>query len=237
MCANRSAQCAVWRTRAITAAIATLVVIILASFLLCVQYRRQMRLIRKIESYGGGQVFTEQRAPDLLRELLGDELLRGLEPITMVACGFEPEASSRDDLLLEVGQIASLEGLSLQTPDVTDIGVYRCRQLKRLKMLELSGTKISSVSLQHIGHLGQLEVLDLTGTAVTDAGLRHLGQLPQLKRLFLGDTHISDEGIQSLKTLRTLEILDVWGTAVTKQGAERLRRHIPSLEIRHFSDG
>ena len=86
---------------------------------------------------------------------------------------------------------------------ITDVGLGKVAvhmDLKRLKRLFLSGTKITDEGLGHVAKLKKLEILTLVGCdKITDAGLQHLHKLTNLKQVRLRGTTVSAEGIAKLK--------------------------------------
>ena len=61
-----------------------------------------------------------------------------------------------DDLLLDVGTLATIEQLDLSYSYVTDAGLEHLKRLKSLQSLNLRGTKVSGVGLEHLNGLNRL---------------------------------------------------------------------------------
>lgn len=83
--------------------------------------------------------------------------------------------------------------------DVTDIGVARVSELKKLKKLLLNGNRITSAGLKSLSKLKNLETLSLRSTAIGDAGLQHLKSLGKLRSLQLSHTKVTPAGMQRLQ--------------------------------------
>jgi internalin A len=66
-----------------------------------------------------------------------------------------------------------------------------------LRELDLNDTQVTDAGLADLRELAKLEVLRLRGTKMIDSGFReHLLDLKELKRLDLSHTAISDEVIE-----------------------------------------
>jgi hypothetical protein len=82
----------------------------------------------------------------------------------------------------------------------TDADLDELCQLRSLRFLGLSDTKITDKGLQTVSGLRWLKSLDLDGTAVTDDGLRLLESLSNLHGLDLRFCpNLTDEGVARLK--------------------------------------
>jgi hypothetical protein len=72
--------------------------------------------------------------------------------------------------------------LDLGEAEVTDAALKDLKALKKLKSLNLHGTKITDAGLNHLAGLTDLRSLDLVFTKVTAAGVRVLQKaLPECK--------------------------------------------------------
>ncbi len=115
---------------------------------------------------------------------------------------------------------------------VTDEGLGAIKEWKKLKRLNVHGTKISSNTLDHISGITTLESVDLGSAMVTDVGLERLSSLPNLKELTVGGNELGDAGLQALRQLPGLTYLDlngrqgtdsnVWTVRMSDQGLEAL---------------
>ena len=80
-----------------------------------------------------------------------------------------------------------------------------------LRALDLSGTRISDLSLSPLANFTELESLNLMETGVSD--ISPLANFTELESLNLMETGVSD--ISPLAGLAELESLDLWGTGVS----------------------
>jgi hypothetical protein len=65
--------------------------------------------------------------------------------------------------------------------------------------VSFDGTQLTDAGLERIKDMRRLETLELTGTEITDAGLEHLKGLPNLRQLWLADTRVTKEGVKHLQ--------------------------------------
>jgi internalin A len=110
---------------------------------------------------------------------------------------------------------------------VTDVGVAKLANLKKLRYLDLSGSVVTSGALKTLASLPNLQrlslwnvksindtaasalaslktvsSLDLSNTSVTDETLRALAKLPNLQRVYVNDTAISADAVVAFRKLR-----------------------------------
>jgi Leucine-rich repeat (LRR) protein len=113
---------------------------------------------------------------------------------------------------------------------VTDEGVAAIKDWKRLKRLNLHGTKAGDSALEHIAGLTLLESLDVGSTLMTDVGLERLTSLTNLRALTMGGNELGDAGMQALRQMPNLTYLDlsgrqgndknVWSIAMSNTGLQ-----------------
>jgi len=94
---------------------------------------------------------------------------------------------------------------------VTDEGVAAIKGWKKLRTLNLHGTKVSDTSLEHVSGLTTLESLNVGSAMLTDVGLERLTTLPNLKELTMGGNELGDAGLQALRQMPGLTYLDLTG--------------------------
>ena len=113
---------------------------------------------------------------------------------------------------------------------ITDEGVAAIKDWKRLKRLNLHGTKAGDSALEHIAGLTLLEWLDVGSTLMTDVGLERLTSLTNLRSLTMGGNELGDAGMQALRQMPNLTYLDlsgrqgndknVWSIAMSNTGLQ-----------------
>ena len=82
---------------------------------------------------------------------------------------------------------------------------------KKLKRLNVHGTKISDTTLDHIAGITTLESVNVGSGMVTDVGIERLATLPNLKELTIGGNELGDAGLQGLRQIPGLTYLDLSG--------------------------
>jgi Leucine-rich repeat (LRR) protein len=101
---------------------------------------------------------------------------------------------------------------------ITDEGMAAVKGWKRLKRLNLRGTKVTDTTLEHLSGVTTLEALDVGFAQITDIGLDHLASLPNLTELAIGGNKLTDTGLQALRQLPGLTSLDLSGSQRTDSG-------------------
>jgi hypothetical protein len=94
---------------------------------------------------------------------------------------------------------------------VTDEGMAAIKDWKKLKRLDVHGTKSSDTTLEHISGITTLESVNIGSAVITDVGLERLISLPNLKELTVGGNEIGDAGLQALRDMPGLTYLDLSG--------------------------
>lgn len=123
--------------------------------------------------------------------------------------GLHNEVSA--ELLAVVGDITSLQQLSLSGSSVSNEDLRIVSHLRNLRNFNLENTSVSDSGLCIIALMHSLEVVRLKGTDVTDVGLMELTKLPRLVSITI-DYPSDDERI-------------------TAAGLKRLLKARPELEI------
>ena len=94
---------------------------------------------------------------------------------------------------------------------VTDEGLAAIKDWKKLKRLNVHGTKISDTTLEHISGITTLESVNVGSAMITDVGIERLVSLPNLKELTMGGNELGDAGLQALRQIPGLTYLDLSG--------------------------
>ena len=113
---------------------------------------------------------------------------------------------------------------------VTDEGLAAIKGWKKLKRLNVHGTKISDTTLDHIAGISTIESLDIGSAMITDVGLERLSSLPNLKELTMGGNELGDAGLQALRQLPGLTFLDLNGRQGTDSNVWTLSMSDTGLE-------
>jgi hypothetical protein len=109
-----------------------------------------------------------------------------------------------DACLESIAGLVNLEDLSLGYVPITDVGVKYLLKAKKLRRLDLSGTRITDAALVDLVDLTSLETLHIRSCEkLTDVGLLQLGKHGGLKQVFVSRGRgISESGINELKKTR-----------------------------------
>jgi Leucine-rich repeat (LRR) protein len=101
---------------------------------------------------------------------------------------------------------------------VGDGGLSAIKGWKRLKRLNVRGTKVTDMTVRYLAGVPSLESLDIGFTLITDVGLDPLASLPNLKELSIGGNKLTDSGLQPLRQMTGLTYLDLSGAQRTDSG-------------------
>jgi internalin A len=123
-----------------------------------------------------------------------------------------------DQGMLEIRNLRAITDLNLYFAEyVTDEGLAAIKDWKKLRRLNLHGTKISDTGLEHIARITPLVSLNVGSTLMTDVGLERLTMLSNLKELTMGGNELGDAGLQALRQMPGLTFLDLSG----RQGTDK----------------
>ena len=136
-----------------------------------------------------------------------------------------------DQGIQEIKSLPGIVELNLRFCEyVTDEGMAAIKGWKKLKRLNIHGTKTSDTTLEHISGITTLESINVGSVMLTDGGLERLTTLPNLKELTMGGNELGDAGIQALRQIPTLTYLDlsgrqgtdsnVWAVSISDVGLE-----------------
>lgn len=107
--------------------------------------------------------------------------------------------------------------------------------LRKLVAVHLTGAHVTNASLEWLTRenaaLGEIRLLDLSGARVTSTGLSALGALTGLRCLDLRNTDVSANFVDAVANLPALEWLHLGGTAIGALSRGRLHRKLPRLTI------
>jgi Leucine Rich repeat len=146
----------------------------------------------------------------------------------------EPEGPLHD--LAPLAELADLECLLLHGQSVTDSALNHLERLKKLTILCLYDTQITSAGTAGVGQLTNLRELNLDESpGFDDEAMKHLAALKQVADLHLRKTSVTDTGLHYLSGFENLKKLDLGETAVGDQGVELISRLV-SLETLDLSD-
>ena len=141
---------------------------------------------------------------DGLRHLAG---MKNLKSLTLLG------SATTDEGLSHLRALTDLESLNLGSTAVTSL--KQLGELKKLKHLDLSETRVDDAGLAGLGAFSKLETLILSKTDVLGPGLAGLKDAMQLSVLKLNDTRINDTALAGVIELPKLTRLEVSSTRIT----------------------
>ncbi len=130
----------------------------------------------------------------------------GLKAVNRIRCN-QVELTSR--AFQKFSQCEHLQSIQAQNSDVNDVALSGIEHFKELALLDLCGSRITSVSIAQIARCSNLEVLRLDDLHLNDSSLGALSQLKKLKTLTLHRSGITNSGIERLKSLSQLQVLHI----------------------------
>lgn len=206
---------------------AVLMVAVYGAISVSMPYRRELRIQREIEAYGGRALFLycgPSWVPPFIQNRLPwyDRILIVDLPFHILS-EENPPRSSRNELISELGSLSYLEQLDLNGTVIDDAGLKQLSPLARLDSLKLRSTHITDVGLVHLKGMPKLDTLNLASTRITDAGLLHLKGITSLGHLAADDTEIGDAGLQHLNGLTGMRALWLSNTRITDAGLVHLK--------------
>jgi hypothetical protein len=155
-------------------------------------------------------------------------------------------SSIRVDQLQQLGEMRSLEHLSLShtplnIPDFTWIP-----QFPNLKTLLLLGTGADDTCVSFVVSISGLEELDLAECKLTDRGVQAIWQSVSLKGVNLRGCQIGDKAFEGIGGCSALQSLSIPGTRISDDGVEVIvteallnNQQLSTLNMRscHITDG
>jgi hypothetical protein len=122
-------------------------------------------------------------------------------------------------------------GVYLPSATIADSGLSVLQSWTTVRLIDLSGTKISDAGLEHLSSLKNLETLYLSFTGIKGPGLKSLAGLPHLRELDLSKTPLTDSALEHLRDMQALEVLSLIDVPITDNGLG----HIAGLtRLRHL---
>lgn len=162
---------------------------------------------------------------------VGDTDLRRLNELPALALLDLSLTHITDQGMSEIRNLPGITDLNLSyTEYITDEGIAAVKDWKKLRKLNVHGTKVGDTGLEHISGIIAMESLNVGSTLMTDVGLERLTMLTRLTELTMGGNELGDAGLQALRQMPGLTYLDlagrqgtdknVWTIAMTEVGLE-----------------
>jgi len=131
--------------------------------------------------------------------------------------------SSLDEGRLVKDPAGEIVELDLTGTWVSDADMAKVAQLRHLRKLDLSQTRISDSGLEHLKSLQNITDLNCYyAEYLTEDGIAHLRNWKHLERLNLRGTRVTSKVFDSLAKLTSLRSLDIAFTQVEDEGFDQL---------------
>lgn len=171
---------------------------------------------------------------ELNKTLIKDDCLRSIAQLPNLRTLKVQEDNLHDEAINEILKHKNLEYLSIgSNSGITDDGVNKLMDLKKLRVLRLSADRVSDDGLRRVEQLKDLRVLDLNGTDITDKTVAKVSRL-NLQDLSLSGTNVSDDGVRQLVNCSMLTHLTLNGCPkVSKQVVKELRESLAHCKVDH----
>lgn len=198
-----------------------LMVIALACALLGFGADRKSGDTQWIEDLGGSVIRDAKgkvTAVNLRGTWVGDTELKRLNELPDLSVLDLSLTHITDQGMSEIKGLPGVTDLNLYfTEYLTDEGIASIKDWKKLRKLNVHGTKVGDTGLEHISSITTLESLNVGSTLMTDVGLERLTALMKLKELTMGGNELGDAGLQALRQMPGLTFLDLSG----RQGTDK----------------
>lgn len=146
----------------------------------------------------------------------------------------------RQALVAEIEASGGTVVLQPSDPYIYEYGEDFAEILRKLVAVHLTGPDVTDVALDWMNisntALCEIRLLDLSGARITSKGLQSISSLTGLRCLDLRQTDMSASAVDVLASLRSLEWLHVGGTAIGTLSRQRLKRKLPRLSIATKAD-
>jgi len=164
--------------------VVTLVLIVLACTYLK-RVRDRSLAVASIEKNGGTVIYDYNTQP------LGEFSVRFVDGEVVPGPKWARKMLSDDNAFAKV-LVVTLEEQYASEETMSHLG-----GLRHVKWLSIGTT---DDGLKHVGKMRKLIMLDLSGSRITDAGLVHLYKLSELRQVFVSETQVSEQGRQDLRS-------------------------------------
>lgn len=137
--------------------------------------------------------------------------------------------------LAHLAGMKQLQSLHVAGP-ISDDGLAHLRDMTRMEMLIITaspgnGPWITDAGLDHLQNMKGLRHLTLTDTRITDAGLAKIAKLSNLETLTIHFAPITDAAVQHLATMKQLQQIVLLRTMITPAGWQNLQKALPNTRL------
>jgi hypothetical protein len=130
----------------------------------------------------------------------------------------------------------SLEVLILEDLNgVDDAALSELVRLSKLRVLYLTGTKVTDAGMKNVGKMTSLDTLCLYRTSVSDTALKELVALPGLRKLILTSQQAVREGLKATAQMKSLRIVYTMEPPGGQAEMQLIRSQLPDVQVRFRS--
>ncbi|MEO1993993.1 MAG: hypothetical protein ABGZ17_01820 [Planctomycetaceae bacterium] len=167
----------------------------------------------------GGKCTFEQRVPNWLRTVAGDEFHSFLDYPVIVAVAMAGEKIT-DANLAKLPEMPELRSLDLDNAQVTSEGMKLVSQWKNIHRINLTNTQVTDIT--PLAELPHLESLKLNFSPVRKEHLTGLSQLKSLTDLGAGYIRVTDEDVIEIVKCPQLVDLSIAASDLGEHGLQPL---------------
>lgn len=129
----------------------------------------------------------------------------------------------RDEGIAHLSRLVNLHTLSMKGCPVSGYGVTKLHAAVALDIF-LNKTHFTNEGAVALScHCPKIKLLDVSDTRITDDGVRALSHITQLNDLRIANTDTTDLALACFYEHQNIESIDLRGTHVTQDGVDRLR--------------
>lgn len=183
--------------------------------------KRDQQLLQEIKRLGG-KAQQEVSGPGWLRSMIGDEDLAIFSWIVEIELNENSDGHAKPKP-------------KAMNDRVTDEWLKKLHGQEQLRVLQLSGTAVTSAGLVHLKDLTNLERLNVCLTAVDDDGLKHLAKLTKMKRMAVCSSKVTGSGFAHLEGMKEIESINLHSSPASDAGLEAIGKltSLKRLEVVH----
>ncbi len=127
-----------------------------------------------------------------------------------------------DDDLKYFKYFENLSDLSIESNQITDLGIENIKSIYTIERLSLSGVKLTNKSLNYIKKLTNIESLIIGDKQFTDVCLENISGLNKITRILLLDTSINGSGLKYFSDKKNLKIINLSGSPILDDGLKNI---------------
>lgn len=145
--------------------------------------------------------------------------------------------TDEDIFSFQLHHAKDLKILKLSSTNITDVSIPALENMKSLESLSIGHTRITNKGLLGLLNMPQLQLLSIENMPhITDEGLKHLVAHPGLTHLTIGGPGITDAGLRHLEKATHLKSIFLTRCNATEEGMARLQKALPECSVSGLAD-